>query len=113
MLQGSIRQNLDIGREFTDRDMIRVLKDVRLWEILCGISLSHAKEEEESPRLSSSQQQGPPQDSGPRHTGCKAVHKGRFVCRATLVLSHTGSHVPGSCRASETAVQTKLESSCW
>ena len=47
--QGTIRQNLDPLDEFSDRDMIRVLKDVHLWEILCGISLSQAKEGE-SPR---------------------------------------------------------------
>ena len=40
-------------QQFTDRDMIRVLKDVGLWEILCGISLSNAKDEE-SPRGASS-----------------------------------------------------------
>ena len=27
---------------YTDRDMISVLKDVGLWEILCGISLAQA-----------------------------------------------------------------------
>lgn len=48
--QGSIRQNLDPLGQYSDRDMIRALKDVHLWEILCGISLSQAKEEEESPR---------------------------------------------------------------
>lgn len=45
-LQGNIRDNLDPMQQYTDRDMIRVLKDVGLWEILCGISLSNAKDEE-------------------------------------------------------------------
>ena len=54
--QGTIRQNLDPMERHTERDMIRVLKDVGLWEILCGISLSHAKEEEESPRYGPSRQ---------------------------------------------------------
>ena len=52
-VQGTIRDNLDPMQQFTDRDMIRVLKDVGLWEILCGISLSNAKDEE-SPRVASS-----------------------------------------------------------
>ena len=49
-MQGTIRDNLDPMRQFSDRDMIRVLKDVGLWEILCGISLSNSKDEE-SPRF--------------------------------------------------------------
>ena len=52
-MQGTIRDNLDPMQQFSDRDMIRVLKDVGLWEILCGISLSHSKDEE-SPRAAAS-----------------------------------------------------------
>lgn len=48
-------------KQYTDRDMISVLKHVRLWEILCGISLAQPKADDESSqhsghRLSASMQ---------------------------------------------------------
>jgi hypothetical protein len=42
-LQGTIRQNLDPMGRHTDRELIGVLKATRLWDILCGLSLSQAK----------------------------------------------------------------------
>lgn len=43
MLQGSIRENLDPLGLHTDRDMMSLLKDVGLWDILAGLSLSRFK----------------------------------------------------------------------
>lgn len=43
MLQGSIRENLDPLGLHSDRDMMSLLKDVGLWDILAGLSLSRSK----------------------------------------------------------------------
>ena len=45
-VQGTIRSNLDPLRRHNDRELIAVLKQVRLWDVLCGLSLSHAKAEQ-------------------------------------------------------------------
>lgn len=42
-LQGSIRENLDPLELHSDRDMMSLLKDVGLWDILAGLSLSRSK----------------------------------------------------------------------
>ena len=42
-LQGSIRENLDPMGLHSDRDMMALLKDVGLWDILAGLSLSRSK----------------------------------------------------------------------
>ena len=41
--QGTIRENLDPMGRHSDRELIGVLKVTRLWDILCGVSLSQAK----------------------------------------------------------------------
>ena len=41
--QGTIRENLDPMGRHSDRELIGVLKATRLWDILCGVSLSQAK----------------------------------------------------------------------
>jgi hypothetical protein len=41
--QGTIRENLDPMRRHSDRELIGALKATRLWDILCGLSLSQAK----------------------------------------------------------------------
>ena len=41
--QGSVRDNLDPMGRHTDRELIAVLKATRLWDILCGVSLSQSK----------------------------------------------------------------------
>ena len=41
--QGSIRENLDPLGLHSDRDMMSLLKDVGLWDILAGLSLSRFK----------------------------------------------------------------------
>jgi hypothetical protein len=38
-----VRENLDPAGVHADRDMIAVLKDVRLWDILAGLIFSRAK----------------------------------------------------------------------
>ena len=43
VLQGSIRENLDPLGLHSDRDMMSLLKDVGLWDILAGLSLSRFK----------------------------------------------------------------------
>lgn len=44
--QGTIRSNLDPMGRHTDRELIAALKQVHLWDVLCGLSLSHAKAEQ-------------------------------------------------------------------
>ena len=41
--QGSVRDNLDPMGRHSDRELIAVLKSTRLWDILCGVSLSQSK----------------------------------------------------------------------
>ena len=41
--QGSVRDNLDPMGRHSDRELIAVLKSTRLWDILCGFSLSQSK----------------------------------------------------------------------
>ncbi|BDA43676.1 probable multidrug resistance-associated protein 7 [Coccomyxa sp. Obi] len=43
LFQGTIRDNLDPMGRHSDRELIGVLKVTRLWDILCGLSLSQAK----------------------------------------------------------------------
>ena len=42
-MQGSVRDNLDPMGRHSDRELITVLKSTRLWDILCGVSLSQSK----------------------------------------------------------------------
>lgn len=42
-MQGSIRENLDPLGLHSDRDMMTLLKDVGLWDVLAGLSLSRSK----------------------------------------------------------------------
>ena len=42
-MQGSVRDNLDPMGRHSDRELIAVLKSTRLWDILCGVSLSQSK----------------------------------------------------------------------
>ena len=42
-VQGSVRDNLDPMGRHSDRELIAVLKSTRLWDILCGVSLSQSK----------------------------------------------------------------------
>ncbi|KAK9830435.1 hypothetical protein WJX72_011744 [[Myrmecia] bisecta] len=44
LFQGTIRQNLDPLARHSDREMITILKQVHLWDILCGLSLSQSKD---------------------------------------------------------------------
>lgn len=51
--QGTIRENLDPMGRHSDRELIGALKATRLWDILCGLSLSQAKARHHSGRGSS------------------------------------------------------------
>ena len=48
---------MDPMGQHTDRELIAVLKHVRLWDVLCGLSLSHAKAEQASVAISTPQPQ--------------------------------------------------------
>ncbi|KAK9791817.1 hypothetical protein WJX73_008914 [Symbiochloris irregularis] len=52
LFEGTIRSNLDPMEKYPDRELIAVLKHVRLWDVLCGLSLSHAKASSASPQVS-------------------------------------------------------------
>eukprot|EP00884_Botryococcus_braunii_P005633 jgi/Botrbrau1/15070/Bobra.0286s0003.1 len=43
LFQGTIRDNLDPLHQHSDRELIGILKHVRLWDILCGLALSQNK----------------------------------------------------------------------
>ena len=65
-MQGSVRDNLDPMGRHSDRELIAVLKSTRLWDILCGVSLSQSKGAAQAvatPQASSSQ---PPPSQPPR-----------------------------------------------
>lgn len=63
--QGSIRENLDPMGRHSDRELIGVLKVTRLWDILCGFSLSQAKGyAQRSAPLPTAQQQRIPSATG-------------------------------------------------
>ena len=48
--QGTIRENLDPARRFSDRTLISLCRGMRLWDILAGLSLSRTKSRTASPR---------------------------------------------------------------
>ena len=48
-LQGTIRENLDPARRFSDRALISLCRGIRLWDILAGLSLSRTKRRAASP----------------------------------------------------------------
>ena len=65
-MQGSVRDNLDPMGRHSDRELIAVLKSTRLWDILCGVSLSQSKGSAQAgvPLPASSSQ--PPSSQPPR-----------------------------------------------